>query len=401
MAEKTQTTRKTEKKPATRTVRRYTYTQVKTREKKKQPEKPAGTGRLLLRVLLCLIPGAVAVALYLVGGANADFAEWFAVNIYPLWVGSLGRICGVFPVSVSEILLYAGVLTLLILVIRDVVRLLRRKLPQGWLLRWVGSFLLIAGIFCLMFMVGGGVNYNRKTFSTLTKMDTSGGTADELYEVALFLAGKVNETAPLVQRDTDGCMVIGEDFRESAVASMNQLARTYDCLIGFYPQPKGILASRLLSYQNITGIYSPFLAEANYNADVPQYNLPHTVCHELSHLRGFMREDEANFIGFLACVWSEDLSFRYSGYLLGYIYVSNALYGENADRWREVRGLLCAEANTDLAANSAYWKQFEGPVAERATQRNDSYLKFNHQEDGVKSYNRVVNLILDYYRNRL
>ena len=37
------------------------------------------------------------------------------------------------------------------------------------------------------------------------------------------------------------------------------------------------------------------------------YNLPFTTCHELSHLRGFMQEEEANFIGFLACVNADDM----------------------------------------------------------------------------------------------
>ena len=50
---------------------------------------------------------------------------------------------------------------------------------------------------------------------------------------------------------------------------------------------------------------------------MPYYNIPHTICHELSHLKGFMREDEANFIGYLACIGSDSPDFRYSGYLTG------------------------------------------------------------------------------------
>ncbi|MFR5730890.1 MAG: DUF3810 family protein [Clostridium sp.] len=36
-----------------------------------------------------------------------------------------------------------------------------------------------------------------------------------------------------------------------------------------------------------------------------------------------MREDEANFIGYLACVSSENEAFRYSGYLTGWVYAGN------------------------------------------------------------------------------
>jgi len=42
----------------------------------------------------------------------------------------------------------------------------------------------------------------------------------------------------------------------------------------------------------------PFTFEANVNVDIPPYQIPSTMLHELSHLRGFMREDEANFISY-------------------------------------------------------------------------------------------------------
>ena len=88
-----------------------------------------------------------------------------------------------------------------------------------------------------------------------------------------------------------------------------------------------MILSEVLSYQGLTGIYLPFTVEANYNGDMPAYDKPFTVCHELSHLRGFMEEQEANFIAFLACIGSERTDFQYSGYLSGWVYCMNALYG--------------------------------------------------------------------------
>lgn len=52
----------------------------------------------------------------------------------------------------------------------------------------------------------------------------------------------------------------------------------------------------------------------------------------------------------------------------------------------------------DLNANSLFWDQYEGKVAETATKVNDTYLKLHQQKDGVKSYGRVVDLMLAYYR---
>ena len=39
-------------------------------------------------------------------------------------------------------------------------------------------------------------------------------------------------------------------------------------------------------------------------------------------------------------------------------------------------------------------------MAEAANQINDVYLKVNDQKDGVKSYGRMVDLMLEYYKNR-
>ena len=41
--------------------------------------------------------------------------------------------------------------------------------------------------------------------------------------------------------------------------------------------------------------------------------------------------------------------------------------------------------------------RFEGKVAEVSTQINDSYLKAHSQEDGVRTYGRMVDLMLAYY----
>ena len=148
-------------------------------------------------------------------------------------------------------------------------------------------------------------------------------------------------------------------------------------------------------------MHSPFTSEAQYNRLITPYNIPHTVCHELSHLKGYMREDEANFVGYLACINSDSEEFRYSGYVLGYIYATNALYGADAEKYFAVRGKLEAVVNTDLAENSRYWEQYKTVIAEVKEKINDTYLKFNHQEDGVKSYGRVVDLMLAYYHDEI
>ena len=113
-----------------------------------------------------------------------------------------------------------------------------------------------------------------------------------------------------------------------------------------------------------------------------------------------MREDEANFVAYLACRSSDNPEFRYSGSILAYIYSGNALYSQNLEAFRQVREKLCDQAVADLLHHNAYWDTYRGTVSEVSDKVNDVYLKVNSQEDGTKSYGRMVDLLLAWNREQ-
>ena len=126
------------------------------------------------------------------------------------------------------------------------------------------------------------------------------------------------------------------------------------------------------------------------------------MTHELAHTAGHMREDEANFIAYLAARNSLCVDFNYSAVYSGIVYVLNALHRVvDRDTYSELFGKLPDQVRRDMAANRAFWQQFEGPVADAANRANDAYLRANRQEDGVQSYGRMVDLMLAYYRTNI
>lgn len=76
----------------------------------------------------------------------------------------------------------------------------------------------------------------------------------------------------------------------------------------------------------------------------------------------------------------------------------NALYGENTEKYEELCERLNINALKDLQANNSFWDKYDGITAEVADRVNDIYLKANRQIDGVKSYGKVVDLMLGYQR---
>ena len=158
-----------------------------------------------------------------------------------------------------------------------------------------------------------------------------------------------------------------------------------------------IFATWMLSVQQTTGVYSPFTVEANYNRDIAYYDIPFTICHELSHLRGYMQEEEANFIGVLATIGADDLYFNYSGYVSAWVYAGNALARIDSSAFAALYARINARTRQDMLYNNAYWKQFEGKPAEAHEQLHDAYLKMQGQATGVRSYGHVTDLMLEYF----
>ena len=158
-----------------------------------------------------------------------------------------------------------------------------------------------------------------------------------------------------------------------------------------------LMASEGMSWAGICGIFMPFTAEANVNTHQPSLLLLSSAAHENAHSLGFAREDEANFIAYLACISSEDSSIRYSGAMLALINCGNALYKSAPDKAAALRETYSDAVIRDIAAYNQYWEGYEGEVEEAFDSINDSYLKFNLQENGVKSYGMMVDLMLAYY----
>ena len=334
-----------------------------------------------------------AAVLNLAARLFPGFAEWYAVQVYPLIVGTLGRLCSLVPFSVAEILLYA----VLLLILAGLILILTRRLS----LKKAAAVLakVFIGLF-FMFTLNCGINYHRMDFSERAGFELQESSTEELAALCEDLAEELNTAAGEISTDREGHFVLEEEAGAEAVKAMQAAAEEYPELAGYYPEPKELLASRLLSYQQLQGIYSPFTVEANYNGDMPDQDKPSTICHELSHLKGFMREDEANFIVYLACRASDSAAFRYSGALLAWIYSGNALAEQDSERFLEIRSTLCEQVLRDLETHNAYWNSYDGIAAQVSDKINDTYLKANAQADGTRSYGRMVDLLLAWNRER-
>jgi len=367
-------------------------------EKLRQAIRPYRRGFLVL-----LIP----VSLLLTGLASAFphlTESIYSRGIYPVLAGIFGRLFGFFPFSAAEILLYVLSAAGLVWLCVQLARLVRRKEKKRRALNMLATIGCIAGAGYFLFTVLCGFNYHRITFAEQSGLVIRPSSVRELGLLYAELVERANYLRTQVNENENGVMVFHPESAHTiarmAPQGIARLAERYPVFGGYTPPPKPALASRGLSIMNIAGVYIPFTFEANVNVDMPHFNIPFTMMHELAHFKGFMREDEANFIAYLACREMDDAAFQYSGVMLALIYAGNALFAASPELYREISAGLDAAILRDFSDNRAYWAQFEGPIAQATIAVNDAYLRHQRQEDGVRSYGRMVDLLLADFRAR-
>lgn len=249
-----------------------------------------------------------------------------------------------------------------------------------------------------------GLNYYRYTFTHYTGYDVeqtgqdASDRQEELVQLCESLAGGMGAAREELGDGTDLYDSEPGDFERYAhesVSAIQELAKRYPVLDRpLYSPPKPVLMSELMSDANIGGIFIPFTMESNINIDGPFFSIPSTMVHELAHQCGFMREDEANFIAYLACKESSDPLMRYSGLLLAFDQSLSALRRVDPERASEIRVGLPEAVQRDMAQRARFWAEHEGVVSDVSNAVNDTYLKANNQAHGVQSYGRMVELLL-------
>jgi len=328
----------------------------------------------------------------------------YARGLYPPLARLVSLVTGLLPFSVAEVLLVAGVLAALVWAVR-LLRRARKGLRGRGLLLGLTRLAAAAALAVLAFDVSWGYNYDRAPVSAMLGYDlTPAPGADDLAGLSRDLIARSASLRDGLPEDEAGVLRLPDGRR----GALSRATRGYEALAaaGRLPlpaltaPPKIVLLSPWMSYLGISGIFIPFTGEANVNGTVPDWEIPFTAAHELAHQRGFAREEEANYVGYLACLAHPDRDFQYSGTFRAGLYALSALARADRKSYGELRGSLAAPLRRDLAALMAWQRRYESRLVDVQDKVNDAYLKTQGQADGVRSYGRMVDLLLAERRAR-
>lgn len=355
-----------------------------------------GIGLVVFFFFICAIPIALIV-LYYISLTQTDILEWANLNIAAPYRSGAATVTSFGPFkffSVFEILLAIFIIGVLYYIVKTIILLVSHP-HKFFVLGHRLLTLIIVGLYLFAaYSWLWAAGYHTKSLSTSTGIGSTSVSVAELTQVTTQFAQNANKLSTEVKRDTGG------HFNESSEYYFELAKGLYANISAEIPQlggaaytPKSMIFSPIMSIFGFTGVYIALTGEANVNTSAPACLIPATIAHEMAHQRGVNAEDEANFAGIAACITSNITDYEYSGYLLGLIYLGDALAKADPSGWSKISATLNAQVLTDWKDNSSYWEKYKSPATTAASAVYDGYLKSNGESLGINSYGACVDML--------
>ncbi|CAN5684012.1 DUF3810 domain-containing protein [soil metagenome] len=249
----------------------------------------------------------------------------------------------------------------------------------------------------IVFNVLWGINYNRKGIASQLGISTASYSVDDVKTLNTLLIKKVNESKRVLMRRNEPVMANKQLFRRALLA-YDSLDKQYPFLNYNHASIKPSIWGWLGNYLGFLGYYNPFTGEAQVNTLVPKFSQPYTACHEIAHQLGYAKENEANFVGYLAAVASKDTGFHYSVYLDLFLYAERNLYKADSATAKAFVNELIPEVKDDIKEWQKFHNRHKNPAEPVIRWLYGVYLESNEQPSGVLSYDEVTGFMISYYK---
>lgn len=266
----------------------------------------------IILVLTALIVAGIGLSFL------TPFCDWYARHVYAHIANGLGWLTAGIPFPLGEILVYIGIVLVLLCLIFLILLPFRRRsngylrFAKGWYKAMLMTFAVVLTLYVTNWLIpfrGSVLGQNVRTDKRYSY--------DEVFTFREYVYKEVNKAAELVPTDADGHIIFPEESERSArmIEAMQAMASEYPLLSGYYPPVKTSLCSDLLDRMGIGGFTYPYTTEATHvrYSLSPVYQ-PVLDAHELSHHKGYYKENEADFLALLALSRSEDPFIRFCGF---------------------------------------------------------------------------------------
>jgi hypothetical protein len=350
--------------------------------------------RLKNGIAISLIPQIILVKVL---GAYPELIEtYYSKGIYP-WISKFFRwIFGWVPISVGDVLYFL----LIFFAIRYLV--VNRKHIKSHLKLFFRDVIMVLSTAYFTFHLLWGFNYYRQPISEKLGLPES-HTQKELVSLIEKLTAQTNALQFAITKDSTQRVEIPYTKREifeKTVGGYQKLGSSLPFLAYNRPSIKTSLFSTALTYMGYGGYLNPFTNEGQVNGRLPNFRFPVVAGHEIGHQIGYSAENETNFIGYLVTASNDNPYFQYSAsaYALGYCLAE--INRRDEVTFKKFYAQLHPGVQGNFREMAEFWQQFENPLEPVFKSIFDSFLKANSQVEGIKSYNAVVSLLVNYHKEK-
>ena len=118
----------------------------------------------------------------------------------------------------------------------------------------------------------------------------------------------------------------------------------------------------------------------------------------MAHQLGYGKENEANFVGFLACREYNSNAFRYSVYYDMFNYSVGEVYRRDTALAFSYLKKAHPQVLKDQREFRDFYRRYKNPIEPIVMWGYGHFLKANNQPAGKRSYNEVVAWLIAYYK---
>lgn len=329
----------------------------------------------------------ITFALTRIAVHNAALTErLYTKGVYPVIASILSFFSNMFPFSLWDVFWIIFILV----VIAGLILVFFRKIKPGF---YFLRLLQVLAILYTFFYFVWGFNYFRPGISD--RMSWKVPVQDEkLFRTVLdTLIAETNKNYISISK-TD-YHLFDSLVEESYSNLKSRLGINYP---NGKRRPKNMIFSKFYGKLGLSGYFGPFFNEVHINKILLPVDYPYVLGHEKAHQLGFTSESEANLAGYVVCINSPDQRLRYSGYLSTLLYFLRD--ASHLGDFHDIVKTIDKRVIDDIRNRQKYYQELENvKLSDFQTSVNNSYLKANHIENGVKNYNEVVSLVIEWSVN--
>lgn len=340
----------------------------------------------------------VACLTFLLGLNEVWVENWFSNGLYPL-ISILQRfISSFFPFAIGDFLYVA-----LIAFIGWKTFSFFRKRPFNknlWKILTVSLLNLGLGLY-IAFKLLWGLNYSRPQIHTQLHIGDQYYNEQQLLKLADFFLNKIDSLQKQLNLQTNKPVYTKTLLFNKTKEAYDKLAEQQRFFKYKVPAIKPAISGWLTSKMGIEGYYNPLSGEANVNMLIPNFVLPYVTCHEVAHQIGVAKEDEANLVGYLTSVHSNDVYFQYSGYYNMFRSILFEIRLKYPSQYLTYREKLPQELLAKFKIERDFWTRYNGQMSAYMSKTFDQLLKLNNQRKGIDSYQDIVLWLYNYHKHEL